>query len=95
MKAHRHLLKHALGLGHTVSVYDGERWEVKRSRSFNEALACIESVDESTVRFRDAQDNIVGYADICLMNDDHETVVDCSALPFMDQWLEEFEATIN
>jgi hypothetical protein len=95
MKAHRHLLKHALDLGHTVSIFDGERWEVKRSSSFNEALACIESVDESTIRIRDNKDEVVGYADICLMNDDHETVFDFSATAFMDQWFEAFDSTIN
>jgi hypothetical protein len=29
MKAYKHLVKHALNTGHTVSVFDNEVWQVK------------------------------------------------------------------
>lgn len=96
MKAYKHLIKHALAAGHTVSVYDGEVWEVKRSISYKAIVDCVESVEEAALRIRDKKNAIVvssvtvsafGLAD-------DETVVDYTVTPFMDSWEATYNATI-
>jgi hypothetical protein len=95
MKAHLHLVRYAIKSGHTVSVFDGECWAVKRSKSVKEVIKAIESVDESSVRFRDAMGTNVGYADIHLDNAPEETVYDFSVTTFMDAWWERFNAIVD
>lgn len=96
MKAYKHLIKHAITAGHTVSVYDGEVWEVKRSTSYKEIVDCVESVEEAAMRIRDKEGAIVvssvtvsafGLAD-------DETVVDYTVTPFMDSWEATYNATV-
>lgn len=96
MKAYKHLIKHALKAGHTVSVYDGEVWEVKRSTSYKAIVECVESVEEAALRIRDKEGAIVtssvtvsafGLAD-------DETVVDYVVTPFMDEWETIYNATV-
>lgn len=86
MKAYKHLVKHALGSGYLVSVFDGEVWEVRRSDLYKEIIACIESVEEAQVRFSDAN----GYAGWALVSAyglcDDETVVDFGCNDFMNAW---------
>lgn len=96
MKAYKHLIKHALAAGHTVSVYDGEVWEVKRSTSYKAIVDCVESVEEAAIRIRDKEGEIVvssvtvsafGLAD-------DEAVTDYTVTPFMDSWEVIYNATI-
>lgn len=95
MKAYKHLIKHALSMGYTVSVYDGEIWEIKRSVSYKEIVDCVESVEEAALRIRDKEGAIVtssvtvsafGLAD-------DETVTDYTVTPFMDAWEAIYNAT--
>ena len=96
MKAYKHLIKHALKAGYTVSVYDGEIWEVKRSTSYKAIVECVESVEEAALRIRDKEGAIVtssvtvsafGLAD-------DETVIDYVVTPFMDEWETIYNATV-
>lgn len=95
MKAYKHLIKHALSMGYTVSVYDGEIWEIKRSVSYKKIVDCVESVEEAALRIRDKEGAIVtssitvsafGLAD-------DETVVDYVVTPFMNVWESIYNAT--
>jgi hypothetical protein len=76
MKAHLKLIKNALAKDLTVSVWDAEEWQVKRSSKYKAIKDAIESVDISQLRFRDKQGEIVGWALIVLDNDDDCTVSD-------------------
>lgn len=95
-KAHLNLIKYALAKGCTVSVWDGEAWQVKRSTSFQEIKNASESVDESTLRIRDSKGNVVGSAFVvldCTFEPD-EYIADYTVTPFMDAWDEQYNATI-
>lgn len=48
----RKVVKNALSLGYTISLFDGEEWPVKRSTSASEVMAAIMSTDEDTLSFR-------------------------------------------
>ena len=44
MKAYEHLIDYALDFGFTVSVWDGEEWQVKRSRDRAAIIEAVESL---------------------------------------------------
>ena len=93
-KAHLNLIKYSLAQGCTISVWDGEEWQVKRSTSYKDIKDAAESVDESQLRIRDSEDNVVGWALVipdCSFQPD-EYVVDHSITPFMSQWDEQYTA---
>lgn len=94
MKAYKHLVKFALKHGHTVSVYDGEVWEVRRSTAYKTIIDCIESVEIASLRIRDAAGNIIGWASVMPFGlEDDETVVDHTITPFMETWSESYNLT--
>jgi hypothetical protein len=94
MKAYKHLVRHALAAGHTVSVFDGEVWEVKRSTKPKEIYDCIESVEEAQLRIRDAAGNHIGWALVSAYGlEDDETVMDFGVNEFMDNWENVYSAT--
>lgn len=90
MKAYKSLVQKALSLGYTVSVWDGEEWQVKKSTKANEIYAAVESVEEAELKFRDPKieqveatetspkiTNNVGWALVSAFGlDDDETVID-------------------
>ena len=95
MKAYKHLIKHALKSGHTVSVWDGEEWQVKRSSKYTEIVAAVESVEEAQVRIRDAAGEQVGWALVSAYGlEDDETVIDYGVNDYMGAWDAEYTATV-
>jgi hypothetical protein len=87
MKAYKHLIKFALKAGNTVSVWDGEVWEVKRSTGYQAIVAAIESVEEAEIVIRDSNDQKIGWALISAFGlEDDETVIDNTITPFMELW---------
>ena len=95
MKAYKHLIKHALGLGCTVSVFDGEEWQVKRSTSYKDIVEAVESVEEAGLRIRQ-KDEIIGSATVSAFGlEDDETVVDYTISSFMEEWNEIYTSTLN
>lgn len=60
--AMRELIRAGLAHGFTCSVWDGEEWQVKRSRSLSACVAAVRSVDEAQLRFRDKDGKPVGWA---------------------------------
>ena len=87
-KAHLHLIKFALTQDCTISVYDGEEWQVKRSTSFKAIKDALESVDQSSMVIQDNEGHLVGSAvvvDDCSFEPD-ETVVNHSDTEFMQEW---------
>jgi hypothetical protein len=103
MKAYKHLVKHALAKGLTVSVFDGEEWAVKRSVAHNEIIDAIESVEEAEIRIRDSNgapvgdksSKIVGWALIIPFGmEDDETVADYTDNDFMNEWDQAYSKSV-
>lgn len=94
MKAYKHLVKFALKHGHTVSVYDGEIWEVRRSTAYKTIIDCIESVEIASLRIRDTDGNIIGWASVIPFGmEDDETVADHTITAFMETWDNDYRLT--
>jgi len=93
MKAYKHLVKFALKNNCTVSVFDGECWDVKRSKSYKEIIDSINSVELAELRIRQG-DEIVGWASVmdCLNFEPEETVIDYTITPFMNAWDESYKS---
>jgi hypothetical protein len=94
-KAHLNLIKYALTQGCTISVWDGEEWQVKRSTSYKAIKDAAESVDESQLRIRDSEDNVVGWALVipdCTFEPE-EYIADYACTLFMEQWEMQYSAT--
>jgi len=95
MKAYRHLVKHALKHGYAVSVWDGEEWQLKRSKGFESIVDAIQSVEEAEIRIRNTDDEIVGWAKVSAYGlEDDETVIDHTVNSFMDSWQESYDSTM-
>lgn len=92
MKAYKHLVRYALAADLTVSVFDGEEWQVKRSTNAKAINDAIESVDEAQLRIRQDDGKVLGWALVSAFGlADDETVVDCSDNDFMNQWSDLYE----
>jgi hypothetical protein len=89
-KSYKHLVHYALDRGHTVSVFDGEEWQVKRSDVARNIFDAIESVEGATIRIRNQDGAVTAWAYIIpgLAND--ETVADYSDNAFMQAWSDNF-----
>lgn len=96
MKAYEHLIDYALDFGFTISVWDGEEWQVKRSRDRAAIIEAVESVEEAKLRIRDLAGEVVGSALVSAFGlADDETVVDHSVVDFLEAWAEAYEATLE
>ena len=94
MKAYKHLIKFALAQGHTVSVWDGEEWQVSRSTGYKSINDAVESVEEAQLRIRDKDGKEVGWALVSAFGlEDDETVMDNTITPLMTEWDEAYNAT--
>jgi hypothetical protein len=97
MKAYKHLVKHALAQGHTISVWDGEEWQVSHSSKYQKIIEAIESVEEAQIKVRmQAHGNLLGVANISAYGlEDDETVTDHNLSQFMQEWEEIYEQAQN
>lgn len=94
--AYMNLIRYALARNMTVSVWDGEEWQIKRSKSFKKIVDAVNSVDEAALRIRDDSGSIIGWALVsadCGLNPD-ETVIDHTLNEFMEGWSSQYEATL-
>jgi hypothetical protein len=95
MKAYKHLVKFAFQHCYTVSVFDGEVWEVKRSNAYKKIIDCIESVEEAQLRIRDSEGNVIAWALVSAYGlDDDETVIDHTDNEFMQLWDKHYNSTM-
>ena len=96
MKAYEHLIDYALDFGFTISVWDGEEWQVKRSRDRAAIIEAVESVEEAKLRIRDLAGEVVGSALVSAFGlADDETVMDHTVVDFFEAWVEAYEATLE
>lgn len=83
------LIKNALAKGLTVSVWDGEEWQVKRSSGYQVIKEAIESVEVAELRLRDQEGKVAGWAMIIPFGvEPDETVADYTASPLMEELVE-------
>ena len=76
-KEYLKLIKNALAKGYVISVFDGEIWEVKKSKSYKEIKDCIESVEVAQIKIRSEDDGyLIGWALIIPDLEPDETVAD-------------------
>lgn len=83
----RAAVRNAIKLGHTVSVYDGEEWAVKRSISEKEVMAEIYATDMETLAFRKLDGELVGKLYLVYGNSASEVMSDWSDCEGMEKIL--------
>lgn len=85
--AYIELVKFALTKGMTVSVFDGEEWQVRRSSKIKEIKEAVESVEEAELRIRDANGNLTGWALVAAFGlEPEETIIDNTMTPLMAEF---------
>lgn len=89
--AHLHLIKYSLAKNLTISVWDGEEWQVKNSTSYKDIKDAIDSVEESQLRIKENGKEI-GWALIIDQGQPDETVSDYTCTPFMEEWDKAYDA---
>jgi hypothetical protein len=72
------VVRETLAQGHSISVWDGEEWQVKKSQDYQEVMDAIESVDVAEIRVRDKDGNVCGWAQIVNGLEADEEVADYS-----------------
>ena len=97
-KAYKHLVVYALSQGLVVSVFDGEEWQLKKSKDAKAIFDAIESVEEASILIRDADPFITAYTAWALVSayglGPDETVIDHTDNEWMDEWWAEYEKVI-
>lgn len=94
-KAYLHLIKYALKNGKTISVWDGEEWQLKKSSSYKAVKEAVESVDEAEMRFRD-NGEYLGTAAVSLYDMlPDETVRDYTVCDFLNEWNNQYTEEIS
>jgi len=87
MKAYVNLVKYALHNGCSISVWDGEEWQVIHSSHYHEIVRAIASVEESVLRIYDRNGLKVATATVIPYGvEPDETVSDWVISEFMTQW---------
>jgi hypothetical protein len=98
-KAYKNLVDYALAQGLVVSVYDGEEWQLKKSKDAKAICEAIESVDEASIIIRDADPFITAYTARAYISayglGDDETVIDHTANEWMEEWWQQYEQQIE
>lgn len=94
MKAYKHLIKHALAAGCTISVWDGEEWELSRSKTFTPIDNAVRAVEEAELKIY-LGDKVIGWALVSAYGlEDDETVIDHTVTPFLESWWDAYELTL-
>lgn len=94
--AYMNLVRYALAKSCTISVWDGEEWQVKRSASFRNIVNAIKSVDEATIKIRDVDGDFVGAAFVSAYGLlPEETVIDWTDNDWMEAWYVQYDVDVK
>ena len=89
------LVRFVLKQNMTVSVWDGEEWQVIRSKKFREIVSAVQSVEEATLKIRDESGAVMGKALVSPYGlEPDETVIDWTDNEFMEGWYTQYEAML-
>lgn len=94
-KAYVHLIHHAIRCGHFVSVWDGEEWQVSKSKEPDACIRAVESVEEASIRVWSEDGQKVGWAVTAVGLAADETIYDHSDNAFMNGWWTEYEKLLQ
>lgn len=72
----RAIIKEALAVGITVSVYDGEEWTVKNSEKLSDIMKAVMTTDEDTLRFNTCSGERIGDVLLVYGNDGWDVIAD-------------------
>ena len=72
----RAIVKEALAVGITVSVYDGEEWTVKNSEKLSDIMKAVMTTDEDTLRFNRCSGERIGDVLLVYGNDGWDVIAD-------------------
>lgn len=64
MMHYQQVIKNALAKGYTISVFDGEEWQIKRGSNERAIMDAAQSVEMATLRIRDERGERVGDVEI-------------------------------
>jgi hypothetical protein len=91
--AYKHLIDYMLAKQCTISVWDGEEWQVKRSTDAKQIDEAVRSVEEAELAIRDKDGNKVGWAKVSAYGlEPDETVMDNTMTEIMNAWDKAYDA---
>lgn len=91
--AYKHLIDYMLAKQCTISVWDGEEWQVKRSTDAKAIDEAVRSVEEAELAIRDKEGNKIGWAKVSAFGlEPDETVMDNTMTEAMNEWDAAYEA---
>lgn len=76
MISYKSYIQLALKDKHTISVWDGEEWQVNKSTDYRAIVDAIQSVEQSEIRIRDAEGELLGWAMLIPSDEGIEDIVD-------------------
>jgi hypothetical protein len=83
------VVREGLKRGWTVSVYDSEEWTLKRSTDRLAIMDALFTTDMDTIRFRDAEDNNMGFVFFVYGNSGYDVINDYAAGGPVEEMMEE------
>jgi hypothetical protein len=83
----RAIVKQALAIGGTVSVYDSEEWTVKKSDSMADIMGAIMTTDEDMLRIYNGSGERIGDVFLIYGNDGWDVISDHTDSAAMDELL--------
>ena len=88
----KRVVRSAIALGYTVSLWDGGEWAVKRSSKLPEVTRAMFTVDEESLEFRNAEGGLIGTAWFVYGNDGWDALADYTATETMERLLKDANA---
>lgn len=89
MQVYKTLIKRALAKNYTISVWDGEEFQEKKSTAYKKIVESVESVEEAVLHLYDG-DKQIGWALVSPYGlEDDETIIDYGMNPIMEELVPE------
>jgi hypothetical protein len=85
----KRVVRSAIALGYTVSIWDGGDWPVKRSSKLPEIIRAMFTVDEESLEFCNAEGGLIGTAWFVYGNAGWDALADYTATETMERLLKD------
>jgi len=83
----KRVVRSAIALGYTVSLWDGGEYTVKRSSKLSEIVGAMFTVDEESLEIRDSEGGLIGTVWMVYGNDGFDAINDFTATETMEKLL--------